>query len=146
MEELFAADSARAHIVAAHDLSEGGLGASLAELAIWNGVGLDIDLDGVHADATTALFSESASRVIVAVRGGSAAAVQQEADALGVPCVVLGQVTGPTDTAGDGLTGREFTATHATGSFTASVDDLAQAYYNTLPDLFGEAAGNNSVL
>ena len=136
LAELFAADSARAHIVAAHDLSEGGLGASLAELAIWNGVGLDIDLDGVHADATTALFSESASRVIVAVRGGSAAAVQQVADTLGIPCVVLGQVTA----------GREFTATHATGSFTVSVDDLAQAYYNTLPDLFGEAAGNNSVL
>ncbi|MDY6050452.1 MAG: phosphoribosylformylglycinamidine synthase subunit PurL [Corynebacterium sp.] len=156
LAELFQSP-ARAHIAAAHDLSEGGLGASLAELAIWNGVGLDVNLDLVHADATTALFSESASRVIVAVRGSGSAetgiataaavdAVLAQARELGIPCAVLGTVTGPTDSAGDGLTGREFTATHATGSFTVSVDDLAQAYYNTLPDLFGEAAGNNSVL
>ena len=55
----------------AHDLSEGGLAQALAEAVMRFGVGARVwlgdilDRDGV--DASTALFSESAGRVIVSV-------------------------------------------------------------------------------
>ncbi|MGH9007534.1 MAG: phosphoribosylformylglycinamidine synthase subunit PurL [Acidimicrobiales bacterium] len=49
-------------LCAAHDVSAGGLGVALAEMAITAGVGLRTALDGGHG----ALFSEASSRFVVA--------------------------------------------------------------------------------
>lgn len=60
-------------ISACHDLSEGGLGAAVAEMAIAGRIGVEIDLDRVLLDgdgpfrAEEILFSESASRFVCEV-------------------------------------------------------------------------------
>jgi phosphoribosylformylglycinamidine synthase len=58
-------------VVACHDLSEGGLGAAAAEMAIGGRAGLDIDVDKVpletYTRTDTLLFSESQSRFLLEV-------------------------------------------------------------------------------
>jgi phosphoribosylformylglycinamidine synthase len=55
----------RGLIRTAHDVSEGGVAVTLAEMAIGGGLGLSADLAGT--DAAAALFGESPGRVVVAV-------------------------------------------------------------------------------
>ncbi len=56
---------------AAHDLSEGGLAAALAEMSLRFGVGARVAIDDLcerdGVDAFTALFSESQGRALVAL-------------------------------------------------------------------------------
>ena len=58
-------------IASCHDLSEGGLGVALAEIAFAGGLGLRVDLRNVDVEETLRvdhlLFSESASRLLVTV-------------------------------------------------------------------------------
>lgn len=118
-------------VTAAHDLSEGGLGQAVAEWAIQSGKGLDLDVSGVFEDAFTALFSESASRAVVATQDG--AAVVQRAQDLGIPVVKIGVTTD------DGQL-------RVQGQFAVPVAELAQAWTQTLPQLFSHAVGANSVV
>ncbi|MGN6743723.1 MAG: phosphoribosylformylglycinamidine synthase subunit PurL [Amnibacterium sp.] len=68
---LLAAAAEEGLLAAAHDCSEGGLAATLAEGVLRFGIGARVWLDGVlerdGVDAATALFSESTARVLVAV-------------------------------------------------------------------------------
>ncbi|GAA4788911.1 phosphoribosylformylglycinamidine synthase subunit PurL [Corynebacterium canis] len=118
-------------VTAAHDLSEGGLAQAVAELTITSNVGADIDVASVHADAFVALFSESASRVIVATQDG--AALEARAAELGIPVAKLG------------TTNADRTLRVA-GQFEIGIDELRTAWEATLPKLFGHAAGANSVV
>jgi phosphoribosylformylglycinamidine synthase len=79
-----------------HDLSEGGLAVSLAEMAFAGGLGTAVDLGrlgksaGIGSDAVL-LFSESNTRFLVEVpreHGG-----EFEAKLAGLPCVRVGSVT-----------------------------------------------------
>ena len=54
-------------VAAAHDCSEGGLAVALAEMAIGGRLGINVQATAVHADLTTALFSESNSRIVCEV-------------------------------------------------------------------------------
>ena len=63
------------------------------ELLLGSGLGADLDLTVVHEDAFTALFSESASRVLVAVTSDRAEAAVEQATAAGIPVAVLGETT-----------------------------------------------------
>ena len=105
---------------AAHDLSDGGLAAALAECCLAGGQGAVVELP---SDPFAALFGESAARAVVAVRPGAedgfAALCQQH----GVPATVLGQTGGA--------------SLEVTGSFTIGLDELAAAHRGTLPALFG---------
>lgn len=71
LAEMLAAAMGENLLAAAHDLSEGGLAATLAEGVLRFGVGARVWLDGIRdrdgVDAATALFSESTARVVVAV-------------------------------------------------------------------------------
>lgn len=118
-------------VTAAHDLSEGGLAQAVAEMSIQSGVGVDLDVSGVFGDVFTALFSESASRAVVATTNG--AAVEQRAQELGIPVVKIGSTN---DTG----------VFVVTGSFEVPVAELLEAYEGTLPALFGHAVGANSVV
>ncbi len=69
-----------------HDISNGGLGACLAEMAIASGVGCTVARVSSHA----LLFSEAPSRVVVAVSADNLAAVEEQAAAAGVPVTRLG--------------------------------------------------------
>ena len=78
-------------VSAAHDLSEGGLSQAVFELLLASGLGADLNLEAVHEDAFTALFSESASRVLIAVSRDRVDAALERAAAVGVPAVVVGE-------------------------------------------------------
>ncbi len=84
---------------AAHDLSEGGLGAALAEMAIGGRLGADCDLACVPLvgleDPAEILFSESQSRFLLEVDPARAAAV--EARLRDVPHHCIGEVTPSTE-------------------------------------------------
>lgn len=121
-------------ISAAHDLSEGGLGQTLAELAIHADKGLDVDVSSVHPDLFTALFSESASRIAIAThRGEELSARAQE---FGVPITKVGSSV---DSGSLSVTGTNTTVE-------IPVAQLRQAWTDTLPTLFGHAVGTNAVV
>mgnify|MGYP002719355783 CR=1 FL=1 len=109
-------------IAAAHDLSEGGLSQALFELLLGSGFGAQLDLAVVHDDAFTALFSESASRVLIAVTRDRADIAVERAVKAGIPVAVLGSTTP------DGVV-------HVAGE-QISMDALAAAWQATLPERF----------
>ncbi|MEH0147206.1 phosphoribosylformylglycinamidine synthase subunit PurL [Corynebacterium sp. Q4381] len=119
-------------ISAAHDLSEGGLSQALFELLLGSDLGAEIDLSVVHEDAFTAMFSESASRVLVAVTRDRADAAVARATSAGIPVAVLGSTTE------DGVirfSGEEI-----------AVAELAGAWAATMPGHFGHATAPNSAV
>ncbi|MEO7587983.1 MAG: phosphoribosylformylglycinamidine synthase subunit PurL [Arachnia sp.] len=103
----------------AHDLSEGGLGVALVESALRNGCGFAVTL--LEADATVALFAESAARAVVSLSGEHLKRFEALCTEHGVVATRLGEVTGD-DVA-------EFV-----GAFTVALADLEQAWKRTLPD------------
>jgi phosphoribosylformylglycinamidine synthase len=94
---------------ACHDLSEGGLGVALAEMAIAGDLGARVDLrqaprDGVEHDAA-ALFSESTSRFLVEVAPECTQAF--EAALAGLPAAPIGAVQPARELVVAGLGGDE---------------------------------------
>ena len=79
---------------AAHDLSDGGLAQALVEGCLRHGVGARVWLDGLverdGVDLTTALFSESAARAVVAVPRSEEIRFTDVATARGLPHVRIG--------------------------------------------------------
>jgi phosphoribosylformylglycinamidine synthase len=114
------ADAAQAGLLdAAHDISDGGLAIALAESCLAGGQGCRVRLPG---DPFVALFSESAARVVAAVRPGSEAEFAALCAAHAVPAQALGTIGGA------GL--------EVAGEFTVPLDELAAAHRQPLPALF----------
>lgn len=85
-------------VVSSHDIQDGGLLVTVAEMAMAGGIGANLSgLDGADAGV---LFGEDQGRYVLAVRPENAAAVQEKARGAGVPVTVLGK------TNGTALTGR----------------------------------------
>ena len=99
-----------------HDVSEGGIGVALAEMAVRSGVGFAVS--GVTTAAE--LFSESPSRVVLCVGADQVPEVEARAAKAGVPVAALG-VAG-----GDRLT--------VAGLVDVSVDEAANAWRSFIPD------------
>ena len=118
-------------VSAAHDVSEGGVAQAIAELAIYSNKGVSLDVSGVHDDVFTALFSESASRVVVAATDG--AAVVRRAQELGIPVVKIGETI-------------DEPVVRVEGQFEVPVAELTRAWTETLTRLFSHAVGANSVV
>ena len=118
-------------VSAAHDVSEGGVAQAIAELAIYSNKGVSLDFSGVYDDVFTALFSESASRVVVAATDG--AAVVRRAQELGIPVVKIGETI-------------DEPVVRVEGQFEVPVAELTRAWTETLPRLFSHAVGANSVV
>ena len=119
-------------ISAAHDLSEGGLSQAVFELLLASGLGADLNLEAVHEDAFTALFSESASRVLIAVSRDRVDAALERAAAVGVPAVVVGETSA--------------SGKLSFGNQEVAVDELAQAWAATLPQHFGHSVAPNAAV
>ncbi|MGA9159640.1 MAG: phosphoribosylformylglycinamidine synthase subunit PurL [Actinomycetota bacterium] len=81
-------------LASAHDCSDGGLAVALAESAIGGGTGFAVGLPG-DLPPHVALFSESASRVVVSVDPSRAVELEDLAGTLGVPLSRLGETGGP---------------------------------------------------
>jgi phosphoribosylformylglycinamidine synthase len=107
-------------VVAAHDLSDGGLAMALAESCLAGGTGCVIT---APADAASFLFSESAARAVLAVRPGAEAQLAAVCEEAGVPAQVIGQTGG--------------SALEVAGLFSVPLAELAQAHRSALPALFG---------
>ncbi len=118
---LLAAAAADGVLLAAHDLSDGGLAVALAESCLRGRVGCAVRLGGL--DPFTALFSESAARAIVTVRPGAEAAFDALRRSHEVPGEVIGTV------GGDNLV--------VDGWFSVGLTELAAVHRGTLPALFG---------
>ncbi len=107
-------------VAAAHDVSDGGLVQTLAEMALRRGVGVTVTLEG---DPFVALFSESVARAVVSVAPDRSEELLSRAASYGVPAAVIGR-TGGAELSVD-------------GSFAVGLDELRAAHDATLPALFG---------
>ena len=74
-----------------HDVADGGLAATLAEMAFASGVGFSVSAVSDHAE----LFSESPSRVVVCVESTSVEDVESRAAVAGIAVSRLGTAGGP---------------------------------------------------
>jgi phosphoribosylformylglycinamidine synthase subunit PurL len=104
-------------ITACHDLSDGGLLVTLAEMAMAGNLGADIDLP-VRGDAAGFLFGEDQARYVVTT--SDADAIMAQAKAAGVPVLRLGTTGGATLKLG--------------GGDAISVDNLKTAHEAWLPE------------
>ncbi|MFC4348480.1 phosphoribosylformylglycinamidine synthase subunit PurL [Kordiimonas lipolytica] len=76
-----------------HDLSDGGLIAALADMAIAGKVGVNVTVEG-DLPLHVALLSETQARYLVATDAATAETIRQEAKDAGIPVAVLGETGG----------------------------------------------------
>jgi phosphoribosylformylglycinamidine synthase len=112
-----------------HDCSEGGLACALAEMAIAGGCGFEVALT-TELVPSLAWFSESASRVVVAVAPDAAAAVVDRARTANVPALLLGRA------GGDRLV--------ADGAFDAALAEATSAWRDAIPKALGRVPAEPS--
>ena len=105
---------------AAHDLSQGGLVATLVEMVLRNKVGADISLSG---EALVSLMSETPGRVVVAVDSANTSTLGVLANKHQIRLTKIG-ITG-----GDALSLNEASI---------SLVELKSAFTTTIPQLFGQ--------
>ena len=115
---LLVAGRTKKVFTAAHDLSQGGLAATLTEMVLRYNVGATIDLENVGM----ALLSETPGRVVVAVDSAQVAALTAEASAQKITLTKIG-VSG-----GDSL---------KINGAVIPLAELRQAHTETFPKLFG---------
>ena len=116
--ELLVAGRTKKIFAAAHDLSQGGLAATLTEMVLRYNVGATIDLENVGM----ALLSETPGRVVVAVESAQLEALTAEASAQKITLTKIG-ITG-----GDSLT---------INGAVIPLAELRKAHTDTFPKLFG---------
>ncbi|HJE51654.1 MAG TPA: phosphoribosylformylglycinamidine synthase subunit PurL [Tessaracoccus flavescens] len=92
LAEVLREAATRELLSSAHDVSEGGLAAALAESAFRHDLGFAVTLPG--EDPTVALFSESAARAVVTLSGDKVAEFEALCADAGVPVSRIGEVTG----------------------------------------------------
>jgi phosphoribosylformylglycinamidine synthase len=123
LAELLITASADGLLLAAHDLSDGGLATALVESCLRHDVGATVSLDAACArdgiDAFTLLFAESTARVLAAVDPESMQTFTQACAANDVPVVALGS------SGGDSLT--------VSGRFSLPLAELRTVHSATLP-------------
>ena len=103
----------------AHDVAEGGVAATLAEMAVAGGVGFT----AARVHDLAELFGESAGRVVVCVAPELLADIEERAAAAGVQAVRLGLATG------DRLSVK--------GLHDVALGDAVDAWRNRLPEALG---------
>ena len=103
---------------AAHDVSNGGLAATLVESVLKNKIGARVDLN----DVANALFSETPGRVLVAIKSTETNSIVALAGKYQIPIYKIG-TTGGTDL--------EINQT------VISIEELSKAHTETFPKLFG---------
>lgn len=81
-------------VASAHDLSEGGLAAALAESCISGRVGANVELSVSGLRSDVALFSESQSRILLTAASANAEELRAYIEAAGVPVRNIGTVGG----------------------------------------------------
>ena len=116
--ELLVAGRTKKIFTAAHDLSQGGLAATLTEMVLRHHIGATIQLENVGIS----LLSESPGRVVVAIDPAQTNALTSEAAAQKIALTKIG-VTG-----GDAL---------VINGASIALAELHTAHTQTFPKLFG---------
>ncbi len=128
-------------VVAAQDVSGGGLAVALAEMAIWGGRGATLRVT-VGTPPAVALFGESPSRVVLEVRSGDGPGLAARARAAGLPLAVLGTTGGDRlaiELVGEGATGAaEERGARVADAVDVRLGDLRHAWEHGLPRALGE--------
>uniref|UniRef100_UPI0037C7260E phosphoribosylformylglycinamidine synthase subunit PurL n=1 Tax=Phenylobacterium sp. TaxID=1871053 RepID=UPI0037C7260E len=110
-----------------HDLSDGGLVAAAAEMALASNVGLALNVQGDIADHA-AFFGEDQARYLVALGHDALEALDAAAEAAGVAYAIVGQAGGD-----------EVSLSGASGFITAvDLEDLRAKHEGWLPGFMGE--------
>ena len=88
----------RGYVASCHDVSEGGIGVCLSEMAIGGDIGAHIDLSAVGTDLRTdfKLFSESNSRWIVEVKKDKQNSFEKLLTKENTPFILIGKTQGKT--------------------------------------------------
>ena len=105
-----------------HDVSSGGLGVALAEMAMASGIGATVKVEG---PAHAALFGEDQGRYIITVPSGTLDAILEDAIDAGIEAHHIGK-TGGTDLTVEGI-------------LTISVAMLHKAHENWFPEFMAKA-------
>ncbi|MEP3234041.1 MAG: phosphoribosylformylglycinamidine synthase subunit PurL [Hyphomicrobiales bacterium] len=105
-------------VTACHDISSGGLGVAVAEMAIKGDIGASITLPG---DAATALFSEDQARYVITCTREQRDAVLDTAEKAGIEIEAIGKTGGNNLEAGG----------------TISLETLREAYEGWFPEFMG---------
>ncbi len=106
-------------VAGAHDVSSGGVGLALAEMAVRSGIGFRVARIADHRD----LFGESVGRVVLCVAADQAREVLDRCEAHGVACLQLGAAMGDRMQVKDLLD--------------VAVSDATAAWRDRLPDALG---------
>jgi phosphoribosylformylglycinamidine synthase II len=122
--ELLVAAAEQTLLASAHDCGDGGLAVALAECAIAEGHGFAVTVP-TDLPPHVALFSESASRAVVAVEPVDEDAFVRLAGSHGVPVARLGETGGP--------------RAMIDGAVDVEVATLSDAWESAIPRLLGEA-------
>ncbi len=110
-------------ITAAHDISDGGVSVTLAEMAIFGGVGANVNMDVLTGSLHEVLFSEAQSGVVVTVKPENLEKAQAHFKDAGVPILNVGEVVG--------------TKLNLEGIGELEVTDMKEIYENVIPNAMG---------
>jgi phosphoribosylformylglycinamidine synthase len=102
-----------------HDVSDGGLLVTLAEMAMAGNIGVEL----AAGPSIPTLFGEDQARYVLAVASAAAAQVLEDAEEAGVPSAIIGR------TGGEAL---------AAGGTSISISDLRSAHESWLPRYMGD--------
>jgi phosphoribosylformylglycinamidine synthase len=122
--DLLVSAAAETLLASAHDCGDGGLAVALAECAIGQGHGFAVSLP-TDLPSHVTLFSESASRAVVAVAPVEEDPFRLLAASHHVPAVRIGETGGP--------------RALIDGAIDLPVTELTQVWENAIPRLLGEA-------
>ena len=126
--ELLASLIGKGLVVAAHDISDGGLATALAEMAlVGDAGGLDVTVP-VPDRADRALFGECGCRFLLAATPGARATIETECERSGIPVLGLGK------SGGSRVVIRQARASGQAGTTLADLDtgDLARGWQQAL--------------
>jgi len=109
-------------LTAAHDVSDGGLGITLAEMAIFGSIGAELSLEPLNKNGNMpeTLFSEAQSGIVVTINEENSSRVESFFESMHIPCYPLGTVKGE--------------ILSIEGLKSVSVEKLHSVYENALPD------------
>jgi phosphoribosylformylglycinamidine synthase II len=106
-------------ITSAHDLSDGGLAITLAEMCIFGNIGASVSLDGIGPINLHTLFSEAQSGVVITSNPRDEKLLESHFNNAGIPFYAIGYVKG------DSL--------QISGVEAVSVDELTSIYEGAIP-------------
>lgn len=107
-------------VTAAHDISDGGLSITLAEMAIYGGLGANVNIDALIGSKHEVLFSEAQSGVVITVTPEKLEKVTSHFNSAGIPITNLGTVSG--------------TSLNIEGVAELDVEGMKEIYENVIPN------------